>query len=598
MAAWRPLKLSSSAGAQLPPFLISSEFNDDSYLVQLSDLTNTWVESVDRDAIIERSREGNTSIDPSEDEDQLSIFLEKIRLGLAGGIDTSLSLQVGPEIGDDLSPSLLLHVTIPLPGGLKDLEWRYELALQTPKETVDKLLIPSLIALQEKKKEVEKLVELLEEKDAVIQKLVDTLENQGNDLGIIFHQVAGRPGKKIDRKKASEKIQGLKIFDVEAWKQKSESDKPDDKWELLHNVFGGNDISPNLSKADRFDKEDRNYNWWKNMQGKRVGTSGSKPAINATGLSRRRIQQEHTQSEDDFQVQSTPPHLSRPKAKPDVSMDDSTEEDDDDDDLDAPSQRSSVPDNLSISQARAPSPDRTLSPSPSPPRVKPLVKLGTKRKVPTPTPPSENADDATEDDEPIPAILHSTNAIDDNYNDNDTTDDDAPSSSPPKRHQTPKTSPAEKGKLGKIGGKKAPSPSPEPESEPDPEPIAEPEATKVRPKRGILGKIGGKKKGTVTIPEIDSQNSVSPKKKLGTIGGKKAATGGASQREDTPDEVSRGRERALTIETEKSKEKTPPPRETSEERADKKRAILKKELEAKVRRQLKRKGSFEGRTRG
>ncbi|KAF7888412.1 uncharacterized protein EAF02_002953 [Botrytis sinoallii] len=587
MAAWRPLKLSNSVGAQPPPFLISSKFNNDSYLVQLTDLTNTWVESVDRDAIIERSREGNTSIDPSEDEDQLSIFLEKIGLGLAGGNDTSLSLQVGPEIGD-ISPSLLLHVTTQLPGGLKDLEWRYELALQTSTETVDKLLLPSLIALQEKKKEVGELVELLEEKDAVIQKLVDTLENQGTDLGTIFHQVAGRPGKKIDRKKASEKIQGLRIFDVEAWKQKPGSDKPDDKWELLNNVFGGNDISPNISKADSLGKEDRKHNWWEHMQGKTVGTLGSKLATNATGSSWRSTQQEHTQHEDDFQVQSTPPHLSRTRAKPDVSMDDSTD-DDDDDDLDAPSQRSRVPDNLSISQARAPSPDRTLSPSP--PRVKPLVKLGTKRKVPTPTPPSENADDTTEDEGPIPDSLHSTNAINNNDNDNDTTDDDAPSPPPPKRQQTPKASPAkQKGKLGKIGGKKA---SPEPESEPEPEPIVEPEAIKVRPKRGMLGKIGGKKKETASIPDIDSQSSVSPKKKLGTIGGKKTVIEGASQEEDIPDEVNRGRGRALTTEEmEKSREKTPPPRETSEERADKKRAILKKELEAKSKAPAKKKRKF------
>ncbi|KAK6613162.1 hypothetical protein H4I95_01506 [Botrytis cinerea] len=571
MAAWRPLKLSESA-------------------VRLTDLTHTWVESVDRDAIIERSREENTSIDPSEDDDQLSIFLEKIRLGLAGKKDTSLSFQVGPETGDNLSPSLLLHVTIRLPGGLKDLEWRYELALQTPKETVEKLLLPSLITLQEKKEEVEELIELLEEKDAVIQKLVDTLESQGTDLGTIFHQAAGRSGKKIDRKKASEKIQGLKIFDAEAWKQKSRSDKPEDRWELLNNVFGGNDIIPNLSKANSFDKEDRKHNWWEHMQGKRVGTSGSKLATSATDSSRRSTQQEHTQTEDDFQVQSTPPHLSRPKAKPDVSMDDST--DDDDDDLDAPSQHSRVPNNLSISQARASSPDRTLSPSP--PKVNPLVKLGIKRKVPTPTPTSQNANDSTEDDEPIQASLHSTNGIDDN--DNDTTDDDAPSSPPSKRQQTPKTSPAkQKGKLGKIGGKKAPSPSPEPDSESEsvPVPSVESEAIKVRPKRGMLGKIGGKKKETASIPEIDSQNSVSPKKKLGTIGGKKAATGDASQIEDASGEINRGRGRALTTEeAEQSKEKTPPPRETSEERADKKRAILKKELEAKSKAPAKKKRKF------
>ncbi|ESZ99009.1 hypothetical protein SBOR_0667 [Sclerotinia borealis F-4128] len=591
--SWKPLQLSNSSGAQLPSFLISSEFDSDSYLVRLTDLSNTWAERVDRDAIVERSKEDNTSIDPSEDEDQLSIFLEKIKIGLAGGKDTNLSLQVGAGIGDNLSPDLILHVTIPLPGGLKDLEWRYRLTPQSPKETVDKLFLPSLVALQENRKGVEELVELLEEKDAVIQKLVDTLESQGTDLGTIFHQAAGRPGRKVDRKKASEKVKGLKIFDVRTWRRGLGSDKTGDTWELLNKVFFDDEIGSKLPTTNDLGREDRQPDWWDRMQGKTVGTSGNKVATSPMDLPRRNTKQEPIPPEDDFQVQSTPPHISRPKFKPDIPMEDSTE--DEGDDIDAPSQRSRLPDSVPISQARAPSPNQTPTPSPnSPLKAKTTVEeSGTKRKAPTPSPPSQNADDTTEDDEPIPASSHSTRTID---NDNDNTDDDTPSSPPSKRQQTPQKSPTpqsppakKKGKLGKIGGKKAPSPSPEPELEPE----VEPAAIKPRPKRGMLGKIGGKKGETTSTPEIEPQSSASPKKKLGTIGGKKAAAGSASQREDTIGEDNRGRGREqMKEEQEKMKEKTPPPRETSQERADKKRAMLKKELEAKSKAPVKKKRKF------
>lgn len=595
--AWKPLNLLSSAGAQLPCFLYSSEFKNDSYIVRLTDLSNTWVEKIDRDTIIERSKKENTSIDPSEDEDQLSIFLDKIKLGLTGGKDASLSLKVGTGISNDLSPNLLLHVKIPLPGGLKDLEWRYELALEWPKETVDRLVLPSLIALQEKREEVKELVELLGEKDAVIQKLVDTLESQGTDLGTIFHQAAGRSGRKVDRKKASEKIKGLKIFDAEARKKELRSDKMEDRWELLNKVFSCNDITPNIPIKNGFNGEAQDFNWWDHMQGKVVGTSKDSATTNQVN-SPRDIEQEFVPPEEDFQVQSTPPHLSKSKAKPDISMDDSTD-DDDDDDLDGPSQRSRIPNSLPISQSHAPGPNRTPTSGSSSRKVKAQInKLGTKQKASTPTPPTQAEDDTTEDDEPIPAPSRPRRVTYHNDNDNDTMDDDTPSSPPSKMQRTSKESPAKKkGKLGKIGGKRAASHSLEPEPEPEAgleaEPETEAETVKPRPKRGMLGKIGGKKRENAPTPEIESQSSATSKKKLGIIGGKKPASGNASQKGYASQEENRGRSREPTMEEEeKIKETTPPPRETLQERADKKREMLKKELEAKSKAPVKKKRKF------
>ncbi|QSZ29369.1 hypothetical protein DSL72_003883 [Monilinia vaccinii-corymbosi] len=598
--SWKPLQLSSSAGAQIPPLLISFEFNHDSYLIRLTDLTNTWAERIDRDAIIERSREENTSIDPSEDDDQLSIFLDKIKLGLAGERDTSLSLQVGMNNGSGPLPQLRIHVKVPLPGGLKDLKWRYQLKPQLPQETAETLLIPSLIAFQEKREGVRKLVELLEEKDAVIQKLVDALENQGTDLGTIFHQAAGRPGRKVDRKKASEKIRGLKIFDVDDWRRGLRFDKIGDTWALLNNLFGDGDISLNTSMKNDLGRGAQQSSWWDRMHGKTAGTSGNSDAKNATDLMERDTKQEAIPPEDDFQVQSTPPHLLKSRPKPDVSMDD-------DEDLDVPSQLSRVPDpdSLPISHVHAPGPNRTTSPSPSPSPSRPanvqipIDKLSTKQKAQRQSPPSQNADDGTEDDETTSKNLSSTKTLDDDVNDNDTTDDDVTSSPPSKRQQTPQklqthTSPPakKKGKLGKLGGRKAPSLEPDPEVEVEAE--VEPQATEPRPKRGMLGKLGGKKRETISTLESDAQSSVwSPRKKLGTVGGKKAGAGGVGPREDTtPGEENRGRGREQTREEVEKAKGVAQPRETSRERADRKREVLKRELEAKSTAPVKKKRKF------
>ncbi|KAB8304631.1 hypothetical protein EYC80_004004 [Monilinia laxa] len=594
--SWKPLELSSCAPAELPPFLISSEFNNNSYLVRLTDLTNTWAEGIGRDAIIARSREENSSIDPSEDDDQLSIFLDKIKLGLAREKDTTLSLQVGMSVGGDPLPQLLLHVRVPLPGGLKDLEWKYQLKPQSPEDAAETLIIPSLVVLQEERQRIEKLVKLLEEKDAVIQKLVDTLENQGTDLGTIFHQAAGRPGRKVDRKKASEKVRGLKTFDLDDWRNGLKFDKTVDTWDLLKNVFGDGDTNLNISTISDLGREARRSGWWDRMHGKTVGISEDRIAKTPNNLPKRNTKQQSIPPEDDFQVQSTPPHLSKSRPVLDIPIDDST---DDDDDLDITSQKSRIPDSLPISQVRAQSPDRTPTPSPSPPpKVKNSInKLNTKRKASTPTALNQNSDDTTEGDEPMPTNSHTTKTLDNDVNDNDTTDDDTTYSPPPKRQQSPQKPPTlslppakKKGKLGKLGGKKAPSP--ELEREPDLESDVEPEAMKPRPRRGMLGRLGGKKKEAISTPEIEPQRSVSPKEKLGTIGGKKAVVGSVSQIEDAPGEDNRGRRREQKmVEEEKTKQKIPP-RESSQERANKKRETLKRELEAKSKAPAKKKRKF------
>jgi hypothetical protein len=592
---WKPLKLSASAAERLPAFLISSDFATDAYTIYLTDFTNTWCEKLDKDEILRRGIEEDTSIDPSEDEDQLRIFLEKIRFGLEGGKDTELRLGVGSAAR--AAPELSLNVTVPLPGGMRDLEWAFRLGVQKRGDTAEKLVIPTIQLLHETRERSDKLIEMLEEKDAVIQKLVDSLERLGTDLGAVFHQAAGRPGRKVDRKKASERVKGLGPFDVRAWRRGSNHNEALGVPELLDSVFGEVDTVRLPPRTD-VDKLQRCEDWWKGMDGEMIQLSGDNST--ATPKTPPRIAQEEStpveEDEDEFQVQATPPHLS--KTKQTISMDDSTE-DEDEDDLDAPSQRVQIPDSFPISQNRAP------SPSPKAPPKK-LGNLGMKRKAPTPTPPppAQDADDtATEDDEPMlsPAPKN-TNSGNDNDNDNDTTEDeenDTPSLPSPKRQKTPQKSPTpppptkKKGKLGQIRSKKAASPpppspslSPSPLSSEPPPPSSQPPASQSqsqpqRPK-GKLGKIGGRKKEATPEPDALSERIATPTKKR--IGGIGRAKGEKPALEESGKET--------IVEEEAPREKTPPKMETEEEKADRKREELKKQLEAKAKAPAKKKRKF------
>jgi len=117
----------------------------------------------------------------------------------------------------------------------------------------------------------------------------------------------------------------------------------------------------------------------------------------------------------------------------------------------------------------------------------------------------------------------------------------------------------------------------------------------VKPKKAKLGTLRSKKElipfpptPEETIPEPSippSKDEHKAKKKLGTLGG----------RDKTPKkdatlfhEAEQVRGRSLVVE----KEGTPPPRETSKERADKKRLQLKRELEDKAKAPVKKKRKF------
>ena len=571
---WRLLPLSASAGAQLPEILISEAFTPSSYTVQLTDLTHVWSESLDRRAIIRRSREEGTSIDPSDGADQLQILLDKLKLGLAGDKDTTLALTIaaGPD-----RPSLVLNINVKLPGGLAPLQWPIQLAPTHQSQMTSQFTIPLLKAQHDSMQEFNSLTEVVKLKDHVIQKLMDKLEGQGTELSQIFPQAAGRVGRKVDRKTAEERVKGLGPFDLAAWRRDNRHDGSRELAGLVGDVFAG-DNAVSLGANGEIPIEEESDSWWESIKGITVNLSTGRISTNGPSSTRKsppkrkpNLRKEETVEDDDaFQVQATPPRLvqSPKRAASKLVIDDST---DDDDELDLPTQRSKIPDSFPISPPPA---------APSPKKTKKLGTIGGRKTAPVPHPADgeSTADEATS--------VHRSSA-----------DKSTASPTPP-----PPSEPAirPRKKLGKIGGNKEPPlPEPEPElqreiSPPPAKATLAPEAPK--PKRAKLGQIGGKKKRAETPPPAEedqpqaetSMSTGTPKRKLGTIGHRHHSPAPAAKEVKPPvAEASRGR---ASVKPER--EVTPPPRETSEERADKKRLQLKRELEEKAKAPVKKKKKF------
>lgn len=544
--SWRPLDISPSREPHLPPLLISTAFGPDSYTIHLTDLTHIWSETLERGGILRRSRDVNTSIDPSDSE-QLRILLDKIQLGLEGGRDTALALAVNTDAG---RPSMTLSVTVPLPGGLAPLEWSIELAAASQQLLTDQLIVPLLEAQQMRMREMASLADMLREKDHVIQKLMDKLEARGTELGQVFPQVAGKAGRAVDRRKAEEKVKGLSRFEMEAWRRGLRSEEPRDVGELVGQVFAADGLS-NLKTRNASNVVKEPVNWWDRVKGDSFGLSGGKTPSHGhhgkTSPKRTLKEQPAPDENSDFQIQGTPPHLASPAPKStgaEPPTDDTTD-DEDDEDLDAPSQQSRIPDSF---------------PS-SPPKPKPLAaaprKLGVigrkKRELPS---------------DPSPPISHES-----------TTGDTSPSpvkepTSPERRPASSTAAPKPKRVLGRIGGKKEVTPKPKDSTEVDRESI-EPTPTPV----------------PTHAPETKSPQpdaAPSPKKKLGVVGGRKI--GKAAREEEAGSEAPT---ETLKKEKEESTTPLPPqPEETEEERADRKREMLRRELEEKARAPVKKKRKF------
>ncbi|CEJ89236.1 hypothetical protein VHEMI05091 [[Torrubiella] hemipterigena] len=503
---WRPLPLLASN--EVLPLLVSFSKGSSEYTIQVTDLANVWVESLDRKSICIRAWNQDTSIDPSDTAENMSTFLKSLHSAVDSSVPghEGTSVQLARASSNEAGGKrLTLTVECKLPG-FPDLKWPFHLKQEEPDAIARLLVIPLIQAQQARQHEAASLIQLLNQKDSVISKLADKLEATGTGLDQVFTALAAR--KSISRQAAEDKIKGLGPFKESKWKTdlNNELQEQQSLSDVTNSVFGGHTLL--FTDSMTCDTTQSLSSWWQNFEpatslavrkkpdnSKPVtGTPSPAPQISKAG-----------DSDDEFQVQSTPPHL---KSRTDINV-------------------SSPPPKLE-------SPPPVLN---SPPVVekKPVNRLcaigGAKRAAdPIPLPQSSNEMSTTLGAEEDTASETASEA------DETASLPDEPAQS--RLLPSPKPIPRKSGGLGRIGG------------------VSKPKETEV------------------VAPSVDVASSTAPApRRIGTIGGVVTNTAdGDTQLRGRP-AVSR------TDHNDEAIANAETPRETSQERADKKREQLKRDLE-------------------
>ncbi|KAI1145106.1 XLF-domain-containing protein [Nemania diffusa] len=528
----------------LPPLLVSAGFEQSSYTLHITDLSNIWVEKLDRRGILLRSLQENTSIDLVDaDPEQWAVFLSKLKAALDPTSSdhhlTGLGIAADPQSNN--KDGITLCITCELPKPLHPLKWPVRLLKCQPASLASELVLPLIRGHYRQRREAEDLMKQLNEKDALITKLLDKLNTMHTPLELIFNSLSAK--HTTSRAAAEDKIKGLAAFDEENWRSQRNIESPQSAPALLRSVFG----DPRFNCATHMDMgvSDTLNDWWA-----KLGPSfraASKLESNSSLQERREeatIKKDSPEDIDnaDFQVQVTPTRTSlrRPSSSKSTEGDATHET--------AESEGSSGP----VSH-----PTR----SPNKPRSK-IGTLGSTKLLPQHHSASQSSRTLQTDE--------------------DNTASESEDAEPP---ESPKHARQSNTRLGTIG---KPRQSPQPknpvatkepsadvtddtasgsdsDSDNPPRLPSSPKGAPATPRKATLGRIGGKPNNNISPQNqrkstsgTASDDSVSPKKtevrKIGALG-RKSQTETKRVHSDTPIEP-----------------------ETDEQKAERKRAELAKEL--------------------
>ncbi|KKZ61043.1 hypothetical protein EMCG_00621 [[Emmonsia] crescens] len=314
MSRWSKLQLPN--GNPTPPLLYKYLTSNLGCEIYLTDLAYVWSQSLTRKEILNNASKYNTSIDPSEDEEQYFILLHKISDALRGSKDSSLSLT-----SDTGGEELKLITSTELPAPLDPLEWTFTLSPQSPNALTKHILLPILKGEANHEARILSLIGYVKQKDWALSKLFDKIESSGVDLSTVF---PGMGGVRLSRKEsvysqASKHIKGVAPFDEDLWNNEYQSKDAD--YNL--GVHITNELSTSSSFADRPADDFAPENWWKKLGTGPVGKlcqTTKKDKYQEKPTSRNSspsVEKEAaTQSDDDeFQTMETPPRLRSPSRK-------------------------------------------------------------------------------------------------------------------------------------------------------------------------------------------------------------------------------------------------------------------------------------------
>ncbi|KAI9788132.1 MAG: hypothetical protein M1835_002443 [Candelina submexicana] len=317
--SWSILPLLRSEA--LPLLLVKFRSEASSYTIHLTDLIYVWSETLDRRQIIRRALNDETSIDPSEGADQLKILLQKIGEALRGEQQTSFQLGEGGK-----EKALLLSVVAQLPAPLRPLTWSIHLEPTSQEKVTSELILPSLAAQLMQRSQISFLLGQIKEKDHVIGRVLDKLESSGIELSSVFPGTVGlKQGKKgSGREKAAKYVKGLGAFDEERWLNETAYPRPplSSQQKLVQEVFATSN-SMHLPQVEAIDNIELLTSWWTILNDRPIASAqgivnvdtASSANYSDSGLNNKDKRRVSEMYDDEFQRQATPPSLQSPAGR-------------------------------------------------------------------------------------------------------------------------------------------------------------------------------------------------------------------------------------------------------------------------------------------
>ncbi|KAI0457429.1 XLF-domain-containing protein [Xylaria acuta] len=303
---WYPLP----AFPQLPALLVSACFAESSYTLYVTDLANIWVEKLDRRGILLRSLQENTAIDLVDaGPEQWAVFLSKLKAAVDPTSSDHRLTSIGIAAGrhsknqDDLA----LRLVCELPKPLGALRWPVHLVKCQPASLTSELVLPLIQEHYVQRREAEDLMNRLKEKDALIKKLLDKLSTMNTPLELIFNSLSSKHA--TTRAAAEERIKGLAPFDEERWRLQRSIESPQDASFLLRSVFSDSGFS--CTTGSDLGVPDTLNDWWAKLGPDFHVSSKPESSTSRQGLERQvrdhDISSGHVDDQD-FEVQVTPTH--------------------------------------------------------------------------------------------------------------------------------------------------------------------------------------------------------------------------------------------------------------------------------------------------
>lgn len=216
---WQELQTLSRR--QCPKLFYQYSTKDQSLTLLLTDLISIWETSPDKYDILAAAARQHTSIDPSISSTQFDLLLSKIRKSLSGGRNSIARGNVRS------TQSLSLRTTFDMPGGLRPLEWTFNLEPQATAELAERILRPSLHEVSVSHNKISSLLKVIRDKDHVITRLSERLASSDTDLSLVFPGIAGfasRRGRHVSVADAKRHVPGMTVFEEKPWAKQFAND--------------------------------------------------------------------------------------------------------------------------------------------------------------------------------------------------------------------------------------------------------------------------------------------------------------------------------------------------------------------------------------